>query len=278
MFSKKMVSALAIIVLFVFTAVLLPASARHGPRAHPIGGIVFSVIAPVQEGVTRLTGFAVFVWETYFNLVSTSRVNRQLEKDLATARQNANRHREIERENERLRDLLGFARQSRRKVVTALVVAEDPAVWFDAIFINQGTADGVRKGLAVTTPTGIVGKIINAGPNYSQVLLITDRNSAMGARAARTRVRGILEGGHSGQCCFKYVQQKRDVAAGDEIITTGMDRVFPPGLAVGVVTKVIRDPQGMFQEIIVEPHVDFDKLEEVLVILGTDSVLEMDLQ
>ncbi len=278
MLSKKMAIALALVLLFILSAVLLPSPTRQGPEPHPAAGVVLTIFGPFQEVAALVAGFTVSTWETYFDLVSTSRENHQLKNELAKAQESLNRLDETKRQNDRLRELLGFARQAERKIVTALVIAEDPSEWYNAIIINRGEADGVRKGLAVVTHHGVVGKVINTGYRYSQVLLITDPNSAMDARIARTRARGILEGARQGRCGFKYVMRQQEVTAGDMVVTSGMDRVFPPGLAVGTVEKTFSDGQSMFQEIVVSPHVDFSKLEEVLVILSAEKAFELDLQ
>lgn len=278
MFSKKTAIALALVLLFILSAVLLPSSTRQGPKPHPVASVALTIFGPFQEAAARIRNFTVSTWKVYFDLASAAGENAVLKKDLAMARQALNRLEEAKRENDRLRQLLGFARQAEQEIITALVIAEDPSDWYNAIVINRGRSDGVRRGLAVATHEGVVGKVINTGPHYSQVLLITDPNSAMDARSARTRARGILEGGRMGRCLFKYVMRQQDVAPGDLVVTSGMDRVYPPGLVVGEVQSTTKDAQSMFQEIVVLPGVDFSRLEEVLVILSPEKSLELDSQ
>jgi len=110
--------------------------------------------------------------------------------------------------------------------------------------------------------------VVDVSSRYSKVMLIIDRNSSVDALVQRTRARGIIKGEASGHCLFKYVLRKDDVRAGDKIVASGLDGVFPKGLPVGDVKEVIRRTSGVFQEVRVVPYIDFEKLEEVLVILN----------
>jgi rod shape-determining protein MreC len=99
------------------------------------------------------------------------------------------------------------------------------------------------------------------------VLLLVDRNSAVDALVQRSRARGIIKGGGEEQCTFEYLLRKDDVKVDDIIISSGLDGVYPKGLSIGRVTHVDRPPAGVFQHVTVSPFVDFEKLEEVVVIL-----------
>jgi rod shape-determining protein MreC len=109
---------------------------------------------------------------------------------------------------------------------------------------------------------------MEAAGTYSKVLLIIDQNNAVDALVQRSRARGLVTGAAAGQCIFKYVLLKNDVKIGDTLISSGLDGVFPKGLRVGLVSNVIRSNAGIFQEVRVTPFVDFEKLEEVLVVLN----------
>ena len=270
MFSKKMGTALALILFFMFTAVLLPTFGTRGNQEHPAGSFFQVLVAPFQEGVTRIASFVSSIWTTYFALIGTARENVELRHEVEALEFSLHECGETQRQNARLKNLLGFAQEEGALAVTSLVVAEDPSDTFQAIFVNRGSSHGVKTGLAVATPTGVVGRVIDVSPYQSKVLLITDPNFAMDARVARTRARGILEGNADGPCQFKYVMQQDDVALGDTVITSGMDGVFPPGLSVGVVSRVRKGEQGMFQGIVVTPFVDFSELEEVLILLSPE--------
>lgn len=159
--------------------------------------------------------------------------------------------------------------------MAAQVIARDPTPWFRTVTINKGKADGLRKGMPVVIPEGVVGQVVATTGGYARVLLIIDPNNAVDALVQRSRARGVVSGGPGGACQFKYVLRKEDVRLGDTLVTSGLDRVFPKGFRVGMVSGLFRRHAGIFQEVTISPAVDFDKLEEVLVIL-TEPVSPQD--
>jgi rod shape-determining protein MreC len=97
-------------------------------------------------------------------------------------------------------------------------------------------------------------------------MLITDPNSAVDAIVQENRARGIIKGGTSGYCVFDYVLRKHTLRVGDNVVTSGMDGVFPKGLPIGQVSEIFKQNAGIFQEVTLEPFVDFERLEEVVII------------
>jgi len=135
--------------------------------------------------------------------------------------------------------------------------------------IDKGKTEGMRKGLPVVIPEGIAGIITDVSNHHSKVLLIVDQNSAIDAISQGTRARGIIKGNAFNQCLFKYVLRKHEIKKGDIIISSGLDGVFPKGFRIGEVSGISqKNSDVIFQEIIVTPYVDFEKLEEVFVVLN----------
>ena len=273
MFSKKMVMIVGLIVLIVVNIIALSLSSRrhfsssyYGP-----GGIGISLIAPFQKIVTRSIGFAKDIWNHYFFLVIAAQQNDIYRKTLSKAKENNNHYKELEFSNIRLRNLLNFQKTMTKQVLAAEVIGKDPSPWFKTVIIDKGSNDGVENGMAVVIPEGIAGQVTGASPRYSKVLLIIDYHSAVDALVQKTRARGIIKGWAEGQCFFKYVLRKHDVTVGDRVVSSGLDGVFPKGLAVGRVASVVRPSSGIFQEITVTPFVDFETLEEVFVVLSSKN-------
>jgi rod shape-determining protein MreC len=151
--------------------------------------------------------------------------------------------------------------------LAAEVVASDPSDHFRTVIINKGTKDGVTTNKPVVHPQGVVGRIIWASPHYAKVLLLTDPNSGADVIVQRSRARGVVQGMDKDRLRLKYVQRAQDVAVGDRIITSGVAGVFPPGILIGEVRKVDEEGRGIFQRVEVAPAVDFERLEEVVVLL-----------
>jgi len=267
MFSKKMVLVIGVIVLITVNLIVLSATSRRH-SALGLGHVAISFVAPFQEIVTRSMRFARDIWEHYFFLVAVSYENVSLLNSLNRATEQQNKWRETQLANDRLRSLLNFQKTITNRVLPAEVIGKDPSAWFRTVIIDKGKADGIEIGLPVVVAQGIVGQIVEVSHHYAKVMLIIDRNSAVDALVQRSRARGIIKGLSSDQCRFDYVLRKHDISVGDTVVASGFDGVFPKGLRLGRVSEVARRDAEIFLEITVTPYVDFEKLEEVLVVLN----------
>lgn len=254
------------IVLITVNVILLSITSKN-QSTFGLGRVGLSFVAPFQELITRSVRFTRGIWQHYFFLVSVAHENEILNKSLNELIEKNNEWREIELANTRLRELLNFQKTLTHQVVAAEVIGKDPSGWFKTVIIDKGRSDGLQKGLAVVLPTGIAGQVIEASGHYAKVMLIIDRNSAVDALVQRSRARGIIKGASADQCRFEYVLRKNDVQIGDTVIASGLDGVYPKGLRIGRVSDLSERSSDIFYEITVTPFVDYEKLEEVLVIL-----------
>jgi rod shape-determining protein MreC len=266
MFSKKMVLIVGVIILITVNVILLSFSSKS-QSTFGLGRVGLSLVSPFQEAVTRSIRFTRDIWERYFFLVSVAHENENLKRSLNQFIGKDNQWHEVDLANSRLRELLNFQKAPTNKIVAAEVIGKDPSGWFKTIIIDKGKSDGLQKGLPVVLPTGIVGQVIEAAGHYSKVMLLIDRNSAVDALAQRSRARGIIKGESADQCRFEFVLRKHDVQVGDTVIASGLDGVYPKGLRIGRVLDIDQRNADIFYEITVAPFVDYEKLEEVLVIL-----------
>jgi rod shape-determining protein MreC len=266
MFSRKMVVIVGGLVLIAATVIFISINSRRSPLNDPAGGIAVGFFAPLQEAFTTAAGFVSGIWRNYFDLVGVAEKAQELSRQLSQARADLNRYEETRQANQRLRSLLGFRTRTVGDAIAAEVVGRDPSPWFKTIIINKGTTDGVAKASPVVVPEGIVGLVVAVTGHYAKVLLIIDQNSAVDAKVQATRARGIVKGDPTGRGSFNYVLRKHDISLGDSVITSGLDGVFPKGLPIGRVSEIVRLSAGIFQEIAITPYVDFETLEEVLVL------------
>lgn len=267
MFSKKTVLIFAGILLVTLNVTFLAISTRR-PADFRAGRVLMAFAAPFQELASRGTKAARLVWQDYFSLVSVSQENRRLKQQLDEATRRSIEQREIELENLRLRDLLGFKRSLQHPSISAEIIAKDPSAWFKTVIIAKGSADGLQRGMPAVTARGIVGQIVEVSSRQARLMLIIDRNSAADALVQRTRARGIVKGSSGSECYLDYVMHEDDVQVGDQVVSSGLDGVYPKGLLVGTVAAVNFEGSDFFKDIQITPAVDFDKLEEVLIILG----------
>lgn len=256
-----------IVVVAINIIVLAISSQRHAPSAG-LGRIAIQVVAPFQSLVTGAIRASRDVWHHYFYLAGVSMENDALRRMIDEAQSRRHTFQEIERSNLRLRSLLHFQKTMQQDVLAAEVIGQNPSPWYRTVVIDKGNRDGVLQGMPVVVPQGIVGQVMAAGPNHAKVLLLIDQNNAVDTLVERSRARGIVTGNPDGICNFKYVLRKSDVVVGDPLISSGQDGVYPKGLRVGFVSGVIRRTSGIFQDVTVTPYVDFEKLEEVLVVIN----------
>ncbi len=266
MFSKKMVIIVGIVVLIAVNLIVLSVNSRRY-TTFGLERIAISFIAPFQELFTRTIRFTEDIWKHYFYLVTVSKENHALRERLNQAIGENNQFFETELANTRLRNLLNFQKTVLDRVIPAEVIAKDPSTWFKTVIIDKGSVDGLSKGLPVVMPQGIAGQVIEVSNHYSKVMLIIDRNSAVDALVQRTRARGLIKGESTAQCRLEYVLRKDDVRVGDIVVSSGLDGVYPKGLRIGQVSDLIDRDAEIFHEVLITPFVDFEKLEEVLVVL-----------
>ncbi len=180
---------------------------------------------------------------------------------------------EVEGENERLRSLLHFQQLNptydfRGGQLIARVTSEGPSNYLHTIAIDLGSDHGIKAGMPVVTERGLVGRIYQVGPTTSTVLLITDPSSGVDALIQRdsSRAVGVVNGQAGGDPIMQYIPQDSDVVEGDLVITSGLGGAFPKDLIIGQVVQVRKRDYEMFQQAVVRPTVNFDRLEVVLVI------------
>ena len=173
-------------------------------------------------------------------------------------------------EVERLRSLLNYQQTTDRQLVleTARVIARSPDNWYKIIIIDKGSANGIIANMAVVSPLGLVGKVVSTTSNSAQVWLITDREMAEGAILQETRdTKGIVEGmGNDGTLRMINIPYFSDIAVGQKVITSGLSENYPPGINIGTVQDVSKEANGIVLSAIISPSVNFDQLEEVMVV------------
>ncbi|GAB4341913.1 MAG: rod shape-determining protein MreC [Desulfobulbaceae bacterium] len=228
--------------------------------------LLLEVAGPVEKVVTQTTGLLGVFTGKYADLVNVREENERLWEELLECRAAAYRNREALATNTRLQKLLDFKESFDQPMLAARIVGKDPSLWFRTVIIDRGSNDGLVKGMPVVNSEGIVGQVFAVSPNYSKVLLAIAPSSAIDVLLQKSRVRGILRG--TGTLTYKldYVLKTVDVKEGDYVVTAGYGGIFPTGMPVGVVSRVVRKRRGMFLDIEVKPAVDFMTLENLLVI------------
>ena len=213
----------------------------------------------------------------YFPFVQSRRLlakqNEEFRQQNEVLRQQVHALGEMGDENLRLHQLLGLKEHIAFHTVTGRVIGRDASNWWKSIQIDRGSNDGLRKNLAVLDADGLVGKIVSVTKGESRVLLLTDPNCKVSALLQNTREPGIAAGVDtpfrlSPRCVMTYVNHDAKIKPGEPVISSGFGGVFPKGILIGTVMGAQLNKQtGMYQDIDIKPAVDFQRLEEVLVVL-----------
>ncbi len=235
-------------------------------RFGPLHELLFEAAGPVQKIFSRGTDSLTSLRENYWDLLSVREDNKQLRADLQACRLQRNKNREALATNVKLRKLLDFRESTGLPMISARIIGKDPSVWFRSVVVDRGAGDGLAKGMAVVNGDGVVGQVFSVSPNYAKVLLAISPSSAIDVLLQKSRVRGILRGTGALRYRLDYVLRTADVTEGDVVVTAGYGGIFPTGMPVGIVSKVVRSRRGMFLDIEITPVVNFLTLEDLLII------------
>jgi rod shape-determining protein MreC len=256
-----------IILLLLFALVLMSLRAQQRKGVDFFDALLMEICSPFQKASTFVSKTIRGTFQQYVFLVNLEKENRMLKQKVAGLQAETHQIKEMRLANDRLRHLLQFREKNSSSMIGAEVIGQDPSSWFKSVTIDKGERDGVKRGMAVVSPTGIIGQILKTAPHYATVLLITDYNSAIDSIVQRTRAKAIVEGKGENRCQLKYLLRTEEVAVGDTVVTSGLGGNFPKGLMVGEIKKVDKKGHGIFQHAELVPSVDFTQIEEVFVIM-----------
>lgn len=175
--------------------------------------------------------------------------------------------REVVQENERLKNLFNFKQKSPLRLVAARVIGRSPDSWSSSLAIDKGRYNGIKSGMVVICPQGLVGSIVESADNTSKVLLINDPNQGIFSIVQRSRQEGLVSGTLGSNLIMRYLPDEAQIIVGDIIITSELSQIYPKGLLVGRVVNIERELSGFNRYALVKPTVDLANLEEVLVII-----------
>lgn len=268
-FDLRKIITLAVLAALPVLSVNLQKDSQDGPWIfrpfYIASSFTQSLYGDFSSGVRSTT-------DLYLNLIDIKKTNRELVEELNSLKAQLGDLTELRLENERLNELLDFKRKTDMELLAAKITGRDLFPDSDTLTINRGLQNGVTKGMAVITPSGAVGYVVQAEDSTSQVLLLTHRYAVIDAVVQSSRARGIVHGYNSDLCELRYLNRNDQVKKGDLIVTSGLDNIFPKGLPVGVVTEVHKDDFKFEQEVYLAPVVAASKLEEVFVVLNANRV------
>ena len=252
--------------------VLISAQVNTERGVPVLEAVTFGGFAEVQRVASGALGGMRTSWSDYVALQQVRRENERLRNDVAQLRVRLQQERALAQRSRTLEELLALRSEADLATVAAAIIAGGASPDFRTITIDRGTSDGLRPDMAVIAPAGVVGRVITPSARAAKVQLLIDRNAAAGALVERSRAQGVAVG-TGGGLGLSYVSGTADVQAGDTVVTSGIDGIYPKGFVIGQIESVERG-QGVFGAIAVRPAVDFSSLEAVLVVLASSSAAD----
>ncbi len=263
-----------LLILLLIIGIILRATGHLGP----VEEVSYSLFNPVQEVLLNLSNGVTNLFGGYQDVNTLRAQVTDLEARLDKATVDEVRVRELEIENQQLRDQLQYKQANPDYTLVggtileannpdrARVLGQDPLNLIHYITIDQGSVDDITVGMPVVTPSGLVGRISEVGTHWSRVLLLVDPTSSVNAVIQSSRATGVIQGWQNGLLLMEYLPQNESVKVNDLVLTSGIGGSFPKRLVIGQVIDVHKRDTDLFQEAVVRPSVDFNRLEFVLIV------------
>lgn len=261
---------LAFVAVSVFCIVFFAARGRFNVLFS--SQAVMTVLAPFQRAAAWAGDQVNGTLINFGDIMAVHEQNKMLRREVEQLREQNVKAEEFSAENVRLRELLGYKNLATQfDLLMARVIGREAATWTRMITIDRGTEHGVQKNMAVVTARGLVGVVTEAGLISSKVQLILDPRISVGALVQRSRVAGIVEGNPDNaiQPRLVNIPRNEDIAEGDVVITSGFGGIYPKGIMIGQIRLVKNDSTGLLHLAVLETAVDFQRLEDVAVIVAS---------
>lgn len=261
---------LAVMLGFV---ILISAQVSSRTGVPVLEAVTFGVFAEVQRATSAGVSGVRGLWSGYIGLRHVKAENDALKRALAESQIALQGQRALADRSLGLERLLGLRTQSTLMTVAAEIIGASATPDFRTITIDKGTRDGLKQNMSVIAPAGVVGRVVVPSFRASKVQLLIDRNAAAGAMVERSRAQGLAIGAGDELLELTYVSEAADIVAGDIVMTSGIDGIYPKGFVIGRVQTVEKNGPA-YKRIVVTPAIDFHSLEEVLIVVTPTAVHE----
>jgi rod shape-determining protein MreC len=256
---KKRTIFFLLVIVILFSVMTYQGRKGHSLTSSPLAWLINSMSSAITSTTAAIT-------RPFKEIALRNEENRSLRKQIDELLLEQTRYQNALFENKRLRDLLKLRDTWKEAITAARIIGRGANYWSQTFIIDKGLQDGIVKDAVAITPKGLAGKIFNVSPSYASLLLVTDINFSASVRMQESRKEGVLSGTGTTKTVLKYIPPEEEIKTGEVVITSGLDRLFPPGIPIGYVSKVDRQGTGYFQNIEVIPFADNSRIEEVLII------------
>jgi rod shape-determining protein MreC len=258
-------TAVLFVAVIVGHILLISAQVNSQSGVPVLESVTFGAFSELQRAAASLTGGLRGGWSGYVGLRGVREENARLKRELGELQIAFQQERARAQRARQLEELLKFKNDVKLETIAANVIGAGASPDFRTLTIDRGAGSGVTTNMAVLAPNGVVGRVVTPTAQAAKVQMLIDRNAAAGALVERSRAQGVVIGSGVDVLRMDYVTVTADVKAGDTIVTSGIDGIYPPGFVIGKVEGV-ESGNGIYKAIRVRPAADFNRLEEVLVV------------
>jgi rod shape-determining protein MreC len=254
------------VAVMLLHVVLISAQVNSKSGVPVLEAVTFGIFSEAQRTMSGAVSSVRRVWTGYIGLRHLKQENDALKRDLAAAQIAAQEQSALASRARGLEKLLELRDRTSLQTAAAEIIGTAPMQDFRTVTIDKGTREGLRPDMAVIAPAGVVGRIVVPSARSAKVQLLVDRNAAAGAIVERSRAQGVVVGVGGDLLEMEYVSEVYDLVVGDVVVTSGIDGIYPKGFVIGRIESMDRSG-GAYKRIVVRPAVDFNGLEEVLVVV-----------
>ncbi|OWZ83918.1 rod shape-determining protein MreC [Natranaerobius trueperi] len=275
---KKYKKAIGLFVVILLLLTMIGWTSDSRKEITFVEEVIIGLTSPFQSAVSSVGGRFGAVYTFITDIQGLNKENKELKKQLTRYEGLKIEVDELKNENQRLREMLDFKEREEYELEPAKVIGRSQDTWNSTILLNRGKNHGIEKNMPVVTDEGLVGKTISVSSNASKVLLLVDPDSAVSSLVQQTRVMGIVEGkgARSTQLQMVNVPKDADISEGSKVLSSGLGPVFPKGLVIGEIEVIEEEMTGFTDKAVIDPAVNFDRLEEVFIVLDGKKSLDID--
>ena len=270
---KQGASARARVAFFALISIALLMADSRLRTLKPIRQAVGAVLYPLQMAALMPRDAVYAITDYFASMTSLEQENKALKLQRTANAQLLQQAKSLVAENKQLRKLLGTSEQVPVKSLMSEILYDARDAFTRKIILNRGSRDGVAPGQPVIDDIGVVGQVTRAFPFTAEVTLLTDKDQAIPVQVVRSGLRSVAYGrGQSGVLDLRFMAANADIQKGDVLVTSGIDGVYPPGLAVATVAQVENKSTDAFARIVCQPSAGIDRNRQLLILLADTDV------
>ena len=269
-FTKNLSWFFLAFLLFLCVWFMVHRNSNRSEQASPLKSFSLTVWLPIQKSISWVITFPENTLNAIRELKNLRQEVNRLQLENQQIHLELSNHKSLEADVARLESVLQIKSKFPHKAKIARIIAHDPSTWNNSFIVDVGAEDGVVVDSPVISEQGIVGRVVEATPRNSRVLLITDSDSSVAGIDDRSRVTGIVLGTGRNALKYGYVNANEDVQKDDLLVSSGLGGIFPKGYVLGSVLKKTPSENGLYIDIEVAPAVDFAALDYVFILPPVD--------